>query len=258
MKVHGVFEWRKHYDKKPLAIVGPGPSYDAINPALHQSVTVFALNAAITEFTTHPDAYWLSNDHDRTFMNEGIRKAIEPRIAGYDPWRTITNRKFIPGEFGDIDWVDHHGRPQGPMKFRIPCPEGSEIWWYHENEGFPGYCYHGQSVLELALEVATAWGFDPIILFGVDLCLVAKGRKHALSGPQRPSDGGVYYASPWQWKGTPARIYRGKMTEVRRSIIDHMHRWSSPIYTTSPYWEDAPFVYLPVPEALGVFAGAKH
>ncbi|UCG53576.1 MAG: hypothetical protein JSW58_08460 [Candidatus Latescibacterota bacterium] len=234
MSITRVHDWAGRFTGVPLAIWGPGPSYDIVPPDLKRLGWNFALNNTITEFLDDPDVFWVSNDHDRTFENVNIRRHMLPILKNWKPWRTITNRKFIPGEFGDIDWIDHKGNAKGPTDFRLPCPkEDLEVWWYHENEGFEGYLYHGDSVLELALEVATLWGFSPIVLFGIDLQLLKKPR------PAEPQ----YYAKPWQWKETPRRILKGhKLSDMILGVRARAEKWKKNIFHTSPYRPKLPFV----------------
>jgi len=231
------FQWQ------PLAIIGAGPSYDRdlVQRLMSagKEVNVFALNHTICELFRHPRHWWVSNDHDRTFGNVNIAKGIKPRIAKYAPWRTITQRLFIPGSFGDHIWFDGHGKRQNPLKFRLPCPDGTHVAWYlggHErNVQAYGYVRNGHSVLELALEVATLWGFDPIFLFGCDLHL------------ETPE---TYYADPFRWKETPAKIVRGKLPISRRSIADNRWRWPENIFHVSSYWKDSPFETVSMAEAI--------
>ena len=239
------------YAGSPLAIVGAGPSYsdEIVGEILRARprVTVFALNHTITELFWHPRAWWVSNDHDRTFGNSHIRKGILPRLKGYEPWWTITQRLFIPGPFGDVDWLDMKGVRQGPLKFRLPCPDGSHFAWYMggdaRSEKVEGYVRNGHSVLELALEVATLWGFDPVVLFGCDMFMPTEE---------------TYYAEPFRWKETPRKIVYGKMQKARDSIERHRARWKPDIFSLSEHWETGPFNPVNQWEAaalLGVEAG---
>jgi len=249
-----VFDLKDRYKNKPLAIVAPGPSYDKVPfEAIFNLPTIFALNASIVTTYSHKDVFWVSNDHDRTFQNKGIREGLLPRIAGYSPWRTITSRKFIPGVTGDIDWRDHHGRMQPPMKWRLPAPDRSWIGWYDQTPGNKGYINNGETVLELALEVATIWGFSPIFLFGVDLTLVRPNRKEPMPSPCRAIHRPVYYAKEWHWKGTPPRVLRGKMNQARTSIKNRRNGWPQEIYLVNSFWKGSPFneiTHEQIPEIL--------
>lgn len=238
MNVYKVHDWAGRFEGIPLAIVAPGPSFDLVPPELFGLCPVMALNHAITAVYGQKRHWWVSNDHDRTFNNTSLCQRLLTDLAGYAPWRTITNRKFIPGKFGDVDWIDHRGNPKKPMKWRLPLPKGSTVWWYHENERHDGHLYHGHSVLELALEVGTLWGFDPIVLLGVDLEL--------LGTPKKP----IYYARPWQWKDIPRKILKShKLSDMILSLRAQRERWPGNIYHTSPYAKNLPFVKASLTEA---------
>ena len=240
MNIHKVIDWKDKFKDSPLIIVGPGPSFDSAPEPFFDLAPVFCLNHTITHFFQRPDHWWVSNDHDRTFQNLSLKIEIQNRLQAYACWRTITNRKFIPGEFGDIDWIDHRGNPQKPTSWRMPCPEESSIWWYHENEGFDGHVRNGQSVLELALEVATIWNFSPIILVGIDLELINRG-----SGKEP-----IYYAKPWRWKETPRRVLKGhKLSDIKISIEKNRERWTDEIYHTSEYATRLPFEHVTFKQA---------
>lgn len=235
---------------QPLAIVGAGPSYDAalVAECLSPHVNVFALNHTITELFWHPLAWWVSNDMDRTFGNVNIARGIAPKIKDYAPWRTVTQRLFIPGTFGSHAWYDKRGELKGPIDFRLPCPAGSHVAWYLGGEGrnaeFDGYVRNGHSVLELALEVATLWGFGPIVLFGCDLHMPTEE---------------TYYAEPLRWKDTPAKIVRGKLKKSRSSIVQNRNRWPRNISSVNTAWTDGPFEvtdYHGARSLLGVGSGS--
>ena len=233
------------FEGQPLVIVGAGPSYsyslvNALFESPGEKVNVFALNHTIAELYKHPRAWWVSNDHDRTFGNPGIRNGLLPRIKGYEKWKTITQRQFIPGKYGAVDWIDFRGRKQGPMKFRLPCPDGSHIAWYHgggdNSAHFEGYVQNGHSVLELALEVATMWKFSPIMMIGCDMFMPSEGE---------------YYAEPFRWKETPKKIVHGKMVKARQSIVDNRGRWSKNIFSYNHHWRHGPFFNAGFADMLG-------
>ena len=231
------------YRGMPLAIVGPGPSFDTVPKDCYFHLPIFALNAAITETWQAKDVIWVSNDYDRTFENKNIREPILKGIEGWDPWRIVVNRKFVPGEFGNIRWLDHFGRWQDPMKWRLSVKAMAQCWWYGQNPGEEGYIDNGESVVELALEIARAWQMNPIVLIGVDFALVAPGRRKAILNPVRSSNYD-YYAKPWQWKEMPARMYRGKLNRMRGQVRRRRAEWSPDIYTISRYWPTSPFTYI--------------
>lgn len=223
---------RGDHKAKPLLIAGAGPSWDDFPWGLvpdNQGITIFALNHTICELYRRSGVWWVSNDHDRTFQSRHVSKVVPPRLINYSPWRTITQKKFIPGELGDMDWVDHKGQKQPPMSWRLPAPDESTIAYYTAGsymQGCPHWVHNGESVLELALEVATLWGFDPIVLVGCDQSLTPSGR---------------YYARTFHWKATPPRILRGKIHEMRNSLIRNRTRWSAEVYIVTDLWKDPPF-----------------
>lgn len=206
-------------------IVGPGPSFSSVPIETYSGFTVFALNHTITKlFNTCSDVFWVSNDHDRTFAIPHVAKSMNKTLSGWKKWRTITNRKFAPGRIGDITWQDRHGQWQKPLKWRLPCPDGSEIFWYEETKEREGWLRNGESVIELALEVATLWGFSRVVLIGVDLCLY-EGAKIRVRQDRDDQDLS-YYADGLDWKPIPKNIRRGKMKKVRASVERHLDRWS--------------------------------
>ena len=225
------------YRDRPVAIVGAGPSFcsDVVGRlmALGDRVIVFALNHTITELYQHPNVWWVCNDMDRTFESQHISSGMRPRIKYWEPWRCVTQRLFIPGEFGDIGWYDKHGKRQPPLKFRLPCPEGSHVAWYIGGEGRSekefGYVRNGHSVLELALEVATLWKMSPIMLFGCDM---------DMDSPE------TYYAPEFRWKDTPPKVVRGKLRTARESLVANRGRWPGNVIQTSPYWKGTDFSYV--------------
>lgn len=238
---------KKTYAGKPLVIAGAGPSYDAWNWDRIASfdVPVFALNHTITELWRRPGVWWVSNDHDRTFGSSHISKVVLPRIAGYSPWNTITQRKFIPGPLGDVPWTDHRGNEQQPTKWRLPAPPGSRIMYYQAGrymKGCEDWVHNGDSVLELALEVATLLGFDPIVLVGCDM---------TMASPEE------YYAPVFRYKETPLRIVRGKLGVARKSIARHACRWPGNICLISDLWTDSPFCRVTASEAASMLVSRE-
>jgi len=233
------------FQGQPLAIVGAGPSYsDELAQGLlnvGDRVNVFALNHTITELFRHPLHWWVSNDMDRTFGNPNIAAGICPRLEGYDQWRMVTQRLFIPGPFGDHHWWGRNDDPREAMDFRLPCPSGSHVAWYFggegKNETLKGYVRNGHSVLELALEVATLWGFDPIVLFGCDMKMPTVA---------------TYYAEQFRWKPTPAKVARGKLRQARQSIVDNRKRWKRDIFHVTGMWDESPFKLSTRDEAAAI------
>jgi hypothetical protein len=233
-----ITDWRDRFAHKPLAIVGPGPSYDLVPEAMwRQFEHVFALNATITKCWNHPGHVWVSNDHDRTFKSQQIMKGLKSTLDKYKKWNTTANRKFLPGAFGrKVPWVDRHGVVRHGDPWNLKAPVGSSVYWYETVEGRDGYVRNGHTVLELALEIATIWGFDPIILIGVDLVMI-RGKSVIERPLGRDIKDAIYYAKPWRWKDIPKRMFRDKIVEQRHSVTSNAPRWSGrDIYTLSPYW----------------------
>lgn len=228
---------------RPLLIAGAGPSFDSFDfSALPEGVTVFALNHTITKLYQLPDVWWVSNDHDRTFASSVIRAAVVPKLAGYKRWRTITQRKFLPGKLGKMRCIDHRGVEHGPLSWRLPLPFASEVAYYVGGDHMidhPDWIRNGKTVLELAIEVATLWGFGPIVLVGCDMTM----------------DGAEYYAGSLRDKPTPRRVYRGSLDEARRSVIENRRRWSSHVFIVSDLWSDPPFHPTTAARALRILGG---
>jgi hypothetical protein len=95
----------------------------------------------------------------------------------------------------------------------------SNVFWYAELENLEGYLSAEQTSLEVALEVATFWGFNPILLVGVDM-----GAQHG-----RP------YSSQWRWKR--CCIKPGKFKMMKETLIKKRACWPEAIYTLSPFWK---------------------
>lgn len=235
IECHSVFDIAHggNYEGRPLLIAGAGPGWSLVDwPEIRRitDLNIFALNHTITELWTEPGTWWVSNDHDRTFQSTHCRSVVVPRLKQYSPWMTVTQRKFIPGRLGDHRWVDHRGRWNDPMKWRLPAPDGSFIAYYSSlpnDTDEDDLIHNGHSVLELALEVATLWRFDPIVLVGCDM---------TMNSPDE------YYAEPFRYKATPRRIVQGKLSQSRDSVVKNRNRWSSHIYIVSDLWRDAPFL----------------
>ena len=232
---------------KPLLVVGAGPSYEQLPVSAYErlGVTVWALNHTITELYRIPGHWWVSNDHDRTFGSSAIAPRIKPRLAEYKPWRTITQRIFCPGPTGDVDWVDHRGRKQGPSDFRLSLPGGSTVIYYAAGEGnerLGSFIYNGHSVLEVALAVADVYGYSPIVLLGCDLSF---------------AEDGSYYAPTFAWKPTPAKILRGKLNAARISAARSADRWTADIRLVSTLWRHPPWPRITPAGALELLQEAR-
>lgn len=225
------------YSGQPLAIVGPGPSYDLVPESFWKGFQrVFALNATITKCYTHPGHLWVTNDHDRTFKSEEITSGLAETMKSYSQWRVTSQRKFIPGDFGNrASWISKNGVLMNGCGFRIKPPHKSDIYWYEVVEGKPGYLRVGDSIIEMALEIATIFDFSPIVLIGVDMVML-RG-KEIITNPVDRDKNAKYYARPWQWKQTPTTMFRSKMADQRKSFEDNFERWENQkILTLSPYW----------------------
>lgn len=229
------------YRREPLLIAGPGPGWDLFDFSKTGDAHVFALNSAITELWSNPRTWWVSNDHDRTFGSSHVNKIVPPQLKEWKTWRTITQKLFIPGELGNFNWVDHKNIPKGPLKWRLPAPDGSTIAYYVAGPNMTGHLewvYNGSSVFELALEVATLWGFSPIVVVGCDMTMV---------------DEKQYYAKPFRNKETPRRMRSGaKMTHHRDEIVRNRGRWSRSIAIVSDLWIDPPFEQISAEDAAAL------
>ena len=236
MKAISVFELRDQFKNKPLAIYGAGPGFSLL-PYTSLDAHVFALNCTIAKLWQMKRVFWVSNDHNVTWNHRTIRKKLLPAIKDYSKWKTITQKIFVPGKVGDLNWVDCKGKKHAPMTFRLPGDRISTIYYYNSgkgNEPLGDYIEAGETVLELALEVATLWGFSPIVLIGCDLHL--DNEKN-------------YYSKQFRWKQTPARMLRGKIEKARKSVIARRKHWAKNIYMLSDLWQDSPFINVNVKEA---------
>jgi hypothetical protein len=208
--------WKTEKNKfhgTPLAILCTGPSYDAFDLKLIDGWHVFAINAAITEVYQRPDTFWVCHDLWKIWKS-GLAK----RIPGYDSWNLITRRVYLPGQFGAIDYrAVGGGRIR--KRFQYTIDKGririSRIWWYTELSDQEGYIQAEETVMEIALDVATCWGFSPIVIVGMDM------------GPK-------VYSSKWDWKS--CKIRPDKFERMKAVLVRERDRWSRKIYTLSPHW----------------------
>lgn len=199
---------------KPLAIVATGPSYDLVGRTELEGWTVLAVNAAITEFQHHPDAYWVCHDWWKIFRHD-----MRGRLANSAPWRVVTRRVYVPGKFGDVRSLNADKTLcERPFPHRIlPVDQLriGDLRWYSEVDGDPGYCHAEETSVEVALEVATWWGADPIVLIGVDM--------------KREKD--ASYATPWRWKTCHINVF--KFAKMRRAFEQFRDRWPARVFTVS-------------------------
>lgn len=209
---------RNQHQNKPLAIVATGPSFSLLDRTSLQGCHVFALNAAITELHNHSDGlHWVCHDFHKIFRHD-----LRGRIGSYEEWDLITRRVNIPGHFGNVPW---RGVGGGQVRHRFPHPmkaqdlARSTVYWYNELKKQEGFLLAEEGVLEIALEVATFWGFSPIVLVGVDMGAVVDG---------------LLYAKRFRWK--KCHIKPGKFAAMKNALIKKRGRWAQEIFTLSPYW----------------------
>jgi hypothetical protein len=201
---------------KPLAIIATGPSYEQIKPGLFDGITVFAVNAAITEFYKRKDVFWICHD-----MHKILKQGIKKKIPGYKHWKLVTRRVYIPGNFGNVPWAAVGWVPgKGPFPFKIDRKdaERATIYWYADLDDQEGFCLRSETAVQVALEVGCFWGFSPIYLVGVDM------------GHQENRA----YAKIWAWKH--CKIKPLKFEKMKQSFFKWRPRWIEDIYTLSPYW----------------------
>jgi len=212
---------------EPLAIVATGPSYDLLQLKLLNDMPIFAVNAAITEFHLRKDVTWVCHD-----MHKILRQGIKKHLSRYKWWNLVTRRVYIPGEFGDVPWAGVGWIPQKgqfPFKLDKGNVDRSTIYWYADIDSQEGFCLRSETAVQVALEVATFWGFSPIYLVGVDM------------GLQK----GQAYGMQWKWKHCKIKPF--KFEKMKASFIKMRPRWAEDIYTLSPYWP-GPFKPLSVAE----------
>ena len=208
------------YAGQTLVIVATGPSYDDVPKEVYDGLTIFALNFSITEFKRHADCWWICHDLWTCLPRYRMRE----RLKDYAPWNLVTRRCYLPGNSGRVDWRQKGGeRVRRAFNWRLKkWPLNSEIVWYNEFSDQQGYMRNGDTVLELALEVATCWGFSDIWIVGADMQKI----------------NGRAYANPWaSWK--PCKITKQKFVEMRAALTRHRPRWSARIRTVSPHWNGA-------------------
>lgn len=206
-----------------LVIVAPGPSYDETPREVWDNENIFVLNFAMTEFKEVKNCWWLCHDFWHCWPRYGMPK----RMEGYD-WKLITRRVYLPGPVGNVSWRDVCN---STVKRRFPwhikrVPRTATVLWYSDLECQDGYVRNGNTVLELALEIATIWGFKDVVIVGADMQKVK----------------GKFYGTPWNdWK--PCKIKKEKFVEMKKSINCNRKRWPDKTYNLSPYW-DSPFINI--------------
>jgi hypothetical protein len=212
---------------RALAIVGTGPSWDSFDRSQLAGVDAFALNSAITELCRRggEDTYWVCHDLPKIWKH-GFRA----QLGHWKRWRLVTRRAYLPGDFGAVPYMEHGERINQRIGGGLRAAELSApgTWyWYTEFPDLPGAIHAEQTVLEVALDVATGWGYSPIYLVGIDMG----------AGP-----GGSLYGRSWKWK--PCRIREGKFAAMREALTRNRPRWPEAIYTLSPNWS-GPFSRSP-------------
>jgi hypothetical protein len=213
-----------------LAIVSTGPSYDLVDPQTYADWDIFALNAAITETYKHPNVTWLCHDMPKIWRN-----GFKSRLDRYNNRKVVSRREILPGEFGRADWREgDNERHKERFYYHMRHDEvesTSTFYWYSEFPDQAGYLLSEETVLERALEVATWWGYSPIVLVGVDM------------GPVN----GQAYGNPWAWK--KCYIKPHKFERMRKVLTKNRSRWPVDVFTTSPAWH-GPFEYITGPANL--------
>lgn len=225
--------YRERFAGRPLGIVGTGPSYAMVGREALRGCRLMALNAAITVLWDEPDVWWACHD---------LWKSSDTlcRIRRWRPWRIVTRRCYLPGKLGDGPWLDvDRNVVRDPFPWRLrDAPPDTEVAWYLDSRelGEAGLIV-GETVLEVALDVATLWGASPIVVVGADL---------APAGRQS-------YAADWAWKRCSIRP--DKFAAMRRSIATARPRWPSDVLWASPTWREAPFDRIEPAEAGDVLRG---
>ena len=220
------------YAGRPLAIVATGPSYETFPRAALDGIPVFALNAAITEFTEHADVTWICHDLHKIWQHN-----FRQRLRRYRRWRLVTRRVYVPGKFGAIAYRDVGG---GRVPARFPyvidaadLARVARLFWYAELPDQDGFLRAEETVLEIALRVARAWGFGPVVIVGADLAPVA----------------GRAYAAPWAWKR--CKIKPEKFRAMRGALARGRPEFPRDTFLLAGAWNGAPF---PVLDAAGACA----
>jgi hypothetical protein len=150
------------------------------------------------------------------------------RMANYK-WRLVTRRTYLHGH--DVDWREKGG---ARIKRRFPwkIKPRNTILWYNEWPDQEGYVRNGDTVLELALEVAVIWGFEEIAIVGADMQKV----------------NGLAYGTPWNdWK--PCKIKPEKFREMKQALRKNREKWPEKTYNLSPYW-NSPFINISAEDYL--------
>jgi hypothetical protein len=209
----------------PLAIVATGPSYSETDLHALDRFHVFAINAAITEHWRHPSVWWVVHDLFKIW-----RGPFEKKVTGWRSRRLITRKVYLPGRAGDCPYrAVGGGQIKKPFEWRLPPAQVAateEYTWYTELPGQDGYMEPTETSVEAALDVATWWGFEPIVLVGVDLRPVEDQK----------------YAEPWRWKRCAIRPR--KFEAMRRQFKQRRSQWPEHVYHTSPYWKESPFQHV--------------
>lgn len=211
-------------DRKAV-IVSTGPSYDDFRE--HEKLLdydVFAINAAITELKHLTNVWWVCHDLFKIWRH-GFRK----RIAGYENWRLITRKVYLPGNAGNVPYrAVGGGRISEPFNWRIDKTDMANIAslnWYTELPELDGYMRPTETSVEAALDVLAWWGYDRIAIVGVD-CGPVDGRS---------------YACPWEWKRCAIKPHKFK--SMANSLKHKRKSWPEDIFSLSKNWRDCPFKY---------------
>ena len=205
MNLIPVCEMENKYKGCSLVIAGCGTSYnqlpfDNFTEVFGDDCYVFAANAAITRHFENPNHFWLCNDVERILRF----REFHDFSRGYRKWKLVTRKCLLPGKEGDVDWRNASNRRMRiPFHWRIPNVhmKKSTVYYYNDFPNMEAHCPHFEGVVEMGLWLAKRWGFEKVLLVGVDLHETYRGQ----------------YAKLWSWK--PHKDREDKFANMRKALV---------------------------------------
>ena len=214
-----IYEKAEQYKGCSLVIAGCGTTYnqlpsDDFLKMFGDKCYVFAANAAITRHFNNPNHFWLCNDVERIIRF----REFHGFMAGYRRWKLVTRKCLLPGVDGDVDWRNpRNERMKVPFHWRIPrdLVKKGDVYYYNDFVDMESHCPHFEGVVEMGLWLAARWGFEKVLLVGVDLDEKCRGK----------------YAKEWDWK--PHKDREDKFFNMRKALIDRRSEFPSRVFHCS-------------------------
>ena len=126
--------------------------------------------------------------------------------------------RSLAGKGGDVAWRNpRNQRMVQPFRWRIPdhLVQKGTVYYYNDFSDMESHCPHFEGVVEMGLWLAGLWGFEKVLLVGVDLDENFRGK----------------YAKLWQWK--PHRDREDKFSNMSKALIERREEFPAKLYHCS-------------------------